>query len=144
MFIQTEATPNPATLKFLPGRPVLAHGTLEFLDAETSKASPLAARLFEIEGVKGVFFGTDFEVFLRGLAVDTLLLAGSSMSGCVRATAVDAFSRDYRTMIVHECVIDRSVAVLQASLHDMEAKYADVVGVAEVEAYLTEIGGRRA
>ena len=60
MFIQTEATPNPATLKFLPGRPVLAHGTLEFLDAETSKASPLAARLFEIEGVKGVFFGTDF------------------------------------------------------------------------------------
>ena len=60
MFIQTEATPNPATLKFLPGRPVLAHGTLEFLDAETSKASPLAARLFEIEGVRGVFFGTDF------------------------------------------------------------------------------------
>jgi Fe-S cluster biogenesis protein NfuA len=60
MFIQTEATPNPATLKFLPGRPVLAHGTLEFLDTETSKASPLAARLFEIEGVKGVFLGTDF------------------------------------------------------------------------------------
>jgi Fe-S cluster biogenesis protein NfuA len=66
MFIQTEATPNPATLKFIPGRPVLAHGTLEFLDPETSKASPLAARLFEIEGVKGVFFGTDFISVTKG------------------------------------------------------------------------------
>ena len=66
MFIQTEATPNPATLKFIPGRPVLDHGTLEFLDAETSKASPLAARLFEIDGVKGVFFGTDFISVTKG------------------------------------------------------------------------------
>jgi Fe-S cluster biogenesis protein NfuA len=66
MFIQTEATPNPATLRFLPGRPVLANGTLEFLDQETSKASPLAARLFEIEGVKGVFFGTDFISVTKG------------------------------------------------------------------------------
>jgi Fe-S cluster biogenesis protein NfuA len=66
MFIQTEATPNPATLKFIPGRPVLAQGTLEVLDPETSKASPLAARLFEIEGVKGVFFGTDFISVTKG------------------------------------------------------------------------------
>ena len=61
----------------------------------------------------------------------------------MRATAVGAFSRDYRTMIVRECVIDRSVEVLDASLRDMEAKYADVVGLADVVAYLDEIGGRR-
>jgi len=66
MFIQTEATPNPATLKFIPGRPVLERGTMEFLDAEESKSSPLAARLFEIEGVKGVFFGTDFISVTKG------------------------------------------------------------------------------
>ncbi|HET7211029.1 MAG TPA: NifU family protein [Methyloceanibacter sp.] len=66
MFIQTEATPNPATLKFIPGQPVLSQGTLEFLDPETSKASPLAMRLFEIEGVKGVFFGTDFISVTKG------------------------------------------------------------------------------
>ena len=66
MFIQTEATPNPATLKFLPGRPVLDQGTLEFLDPAESKASPLAARLFEIDGVKGVFFGTDFISVTKG------------------------------------------------------------------------------
>ncbi|MBX3598342.1 MAG: NifU family protein [Rhizobiaceae bacterium] len=61
MFIQTEATPNPATLKFLPGREVLTDGTADFRDAESAAAgSPLAARLFEIPGVTGVFFGYDF------------------------------------------------------------------------------------
>jgi nicotinamidase-related amidase len=89
-----------------------------------------------------VFFATDLEVFLRGSHVDTLLLAGSSMSGCVRATAVDAFSRDYRTMIVRECVIDRSVAVLEASLFDMNKKYADVVALAEVIEYLDAVAKR--
>ncbi len=66
MFIQTEATPNPATLKFIPGRTVLDRGTLEFLDPEASKTSPLAARLFEIDGVRGVFFGTDFISVTKG------------------------------------------------------------------------------
>ncbi|EHK58833.1 NifU family protein [Allomesorhizobium alhagi] len=61
MFIQTEATPNPATLKFLPGKEVLIEGTADFRDAETARAaSPLAARLFDIPGVTGVFFGYDF------------------------------------------------------------------------------------
>ena len=60
MFIQTEATPNPATLKFIPGRPVLGDGTLEFRAGEETEGSPLATRLFEIDGVTGVFFGSDF------------------------------------------------------------------------------------
>jgi Fe-S cluster biogenesis protein NfuA len=61
MFIQTEQTPNPATLKFLPGRTVLEEGTADFTNAETAQSrSPLAARLFEVEGVGAVFFGRDF------------------------------------------------------------------------------------
>src|SRR5499427_758823 len=60
MFIQTEPTPNPATLKFLPGRPVLTSGTLDMRDKEAAAQSPLAERLFEIDGVSGVFFGSDF------------------------------------------------------------------------------------
>ena len=60
MFIQTEATPNPATLKFLPGQPVLETGTLDLRDPAEAAKSPLAARLFEISGVSGVFFGSDF------------------------------------------------------------------------------------
>jgi len=60
MFIQTEQTPNPATLKLLPGRDVLAEGTANFPDAASAARSPLAERLFAVEGVVGVFFGTDF------------------------------------------------------------------------------------
>ena len=61
MFIQTEATPNPATLKFLPGKEVLVTGTADFRDAAGAReASPLAGRLFDIPGVTGVFFGYDF------------------------------------------------------------------------------------
>ena len=60
MFIQTEATPNPATLKFLPGRAVLADGTLDMPSPEEAGQSPLAERLFEIPGVSGVFLGSDF------------------------------------------------------------------------------------
>lgn len=60
MFIQTEATPNPATLKFVPGQPVLASGTLDFRAEEEAQSSPLASRLFQIDGVTGVFFGSDF------------------------------------------------------------------------------------
>ena len=60
MFIQTETTPNPATLKFLPGRTVLADGTLDMRAKTDAEQSPLAMRLFEVEGVSGVFFGTDF------------------------------------------------------------------------------------
>src|SRR2546423_6293989 len=60
MFIQTEATPNPATLKFIPGRTVLDTGTMEFSSREAAARSPLAERLFGVPGVTGVFYGYDF------------------------------------------------------------------------------------
>jgi Fe-S cluster biogenesis protein NfuA len=61
MFIQTEQTPNPATLKFLPGKEVMGEGVAEFTDpAEAERLSPLASRLFRVEGVTGVYLGGDF------------------------------------------------------------------------------------
>ena len=60
MFIQTEPPPNPATLKFIPGRSVLGEGTADYRTSDEASDSPLAARLFEVEGVKGVFLGSDF------------------------------------------------------------------------------------
>ncbi|WP_150523642.1 NifU family protein [Roseibium sediminis] len=60
MFIQTEATPNPATLKFLPGRVVLESGTYDFTSAAEAGASPLAEKLFQVPGVTAIFFGYDF------------------------------------------------------------------------------------
>jgi hypothetical protein len=60
MFIETETTPNPATLKFLPGEQVMPSGTREFLSEEEAAASPLAEALFTLGDVTGVFFGRDF------------------------------------------------------------------------------------
>ena len=60
MFIQTESTPNPATLKFLPGQTVLATGTADFPSAESAGTSPLASRIYAVDGVMGVFLGADF------------------------------------------------------------------------------------
>tara|TARA_B100001564_G_scaffold353295_1_gene361993 strand:- start:322 stop:888 length:567 start_codon:yes stop_codon:yes gene_type:complete len=60
MFIQTEQTPNPETLKFLPGRVVMTEGTAFFQNIEEATNSPFAKRLFNVDGIKGVFFGSDF------------------------------------------------------------------------------------
>ncbi|WP_425037666.1 NifU family protein [Primorskyibacter sp. S187A] len=70
MFIQTESTPNPATLKFLPGQTVLDMGTADFPTPDGAGASPLATRIFGIQGVTGVFFGNDFVTVTKGDAVD--------------------------------------------------------------------------
>jgi Fe-S cluster biogenesis protein NfuA len=66
MFIQTEATPNPATLKFLPGQPVLPGTTRDYRAADEAEESPLATRLFSIKGVTGVFLGQDFVTVTKG------------------------------------------------------------------------------
>ncbi|MDP7150907.1 MAG: NifU family protein [Paracoccaceae bacterium] len=70
MFIQTESTPNPATLKFLPGQTVLEMGTADFPSADTAGASPLAGRIFAVNGVTGVFFGQDFVTVTKDDAVE--------------------------------------------------------------------------
>jgi Fe-S cluster biogenesis protein NfuA len=70
MFIQTEQTPNPATLKFLPGRDVIAKGVVDFTDRERAQASPLARRIFAIEGVTGVFLGADFVTVTKAAGED--------------------------------------------------------------------------
>ena len=70
MFIQTESTPNPATLKFLPGQTVLEAGTADFPNRESGEKSPLAVRVFAVDGVTGVFFGNDFVTVTKAEAVD--------------------------------------------------------------------------
>jgi Fe-S cluster biogenesis protein NfuA len=74
MFIETEQTPNPATLKFLPGRPVLGEGTAYFESAQAAQASPLALRLFAIDGVTAVFLGDHFVTVSKAGTVEWVLL----------------------------------------------------------------------
>lgn len=70
MFIQTESTPNPATLKFLPGQTVLDMGTADFPSSEAAAGSPLAQRIFAVDGVEAVFFGNDFVTVTKADPVD--------------------------------------------------------------------------
>ncbi len=70
MFIQTESTPNPATLKFLPGQTVLEMGTADFPSSDTAEKSPLAKRIFAVDGVEAVFFGNDFVTVTKADATE--------------------------------------------------------------------------
>ncbi len=103
MFIQTEATPNPATLKFLPGRVVLDEGTFEARDRTEAERSPLARALMELPGVSGVFFANDFISVTKGegewqhlrpavLGVVTeFFLSGAPVLEGVEAASADEF-----------------------------------------------------
>ncbi len=81
MFIQTEDTPNPATLKFIPGVAVLPGDTAEFTSSEAAKSSPLATRLFAIDGVESVFFSGDFLAVTKAEQLDWFVLKPSILAG---------------------------------------------------------------
>jgi nicotinamidase-related amidase len=85
------------------------------------------------------FFGTDLASYLTLLGCDSVVIVGTTTSGCVRATAVDAFSLNYRVVLAEEGCFDRSQASHAISLCDMHAKYADVMKVGDVLAYFDTI-----
>ncbi|MCC6222984.1 MAG: isochorismatase family protein [Thermoleophilia bacterium] len=93
---------------------------------------PVLERLFP-----SAFSGTALSSFLTASGCDTVVLAGASTSGAVRATALDALQHGYRPIVPREAVGDRDVAVHEANLLDIDAKCADVVSLDEVLAYLT-------
>lgn len=78
------------------------------------------------------FFGTDLLTRLNSQRIDTLIITGCTTSGCVRATAVDCVQNGIRPIVVREAVGDRSKAAHEQSLFDLQAKYADVMGIGEV------------
>lgn len=85
------------------------------------------------------FFGTRLAEALRELGIDTLLIAGLSTSGCVRASAVDACQHGFVPLVVREAVGDRHPAPHEANLFDLQAKYAEVISLAEAERYLDSV-----
>jgi nicotinamidase-related amidase len=91
-----------------------------------------------------VFFGTDLITRLSSARIDTLLIAGCTTSGCVRATAVDAISYGVRPIVIREAVADRSEAAHRQSLTDLDDKYADVVDVGTVQKYIAGLAPRSA
>ena len=85
------------------------------------------------------FFGTDLAAYLVYRAVDTLLIAGCTTSGCVRASVVDAISHNLRPVVVVDCIGDRALEPHQANLFDIEQKYADLVSADDAVAQLRSI-----
>lgn len=95
-------------------------------------------RLILKKGPSG-FFNTPLDDVLRGLRVDTLLLAGASTSGCIRATAIDCLQHGYKTVVAAEVVGDRATGPHEANLIDIDAKYADVESLDTVLEYLRKL-----
>jgi nicotinamidase-related amidase len=82
------------------------------------------------------FFGTPLAAHLIGQGVDTIIVCGESVSGCVRATVVDGRSHRFNVIVVEDCVYDRHEASRAINLFDMDQKYADVISLAEVTTWL--------
>jgi len=112
----------PALATLRPGSPWIE------VDARLGRRpeEPVLVKLFASS-----FFGTDLDELLRASSRDTLIVAGASTSGCVRATAVDGVQHGYRVLVPREAVADRAVGAHNGSLLDIDAKYGDVISIDE-------------
>ena len=98
--------------------------------------SPQAAEVVLTKQYASAFFGTTLAATLTALGVDTLLIAGMSTSGCVRATAVDTVQHGFIPLVVRDAVGDRASGPHEANLFDLQTKYAEVVTLERVRTYL--------
>ena len=112
----------------VPGLAVLADGAGE-LGELVPELTPVAGEVVVVKQYASAFFGTSLAATLTVAGVDTLVLAGVSTSGCVRASATDALQHGFRPLVVAEACGDRSTGIHEANLADLAAKYADVLGL---------------
>ena len=127
-------------VKKVPSLGILLKGTP--LVEVDQRIQPLPGeRVFE-KKYASAFFGTDLDVELRKLGVDTVVMTGCTTSGCIRASAIDSLQYGFHTIVVREAVGDRAAGPHEANLFDIDAKYADVVGLAEVLDYMRQFGDK--
>ena len=113
----------------LPSLNILKRGSA-WVDID-SRLAPQAGELLAEKHYPSAFVGTNVDHYLRSKGVDSAVVIGLTTSGCVRATAVDALSHNYPTVVVEEAVGDRNLEAHKANLHDLHAKYVDVVPLAQ-------------
>jgi nicotinamidase-related amidase len=123
-----------------PGLVALRPGT-RLVDVD-GRLSPRVDETVLVKTGASAFFGTPLSAILAACRVDTLIVAGATTSGCVRASVVDAVQFGYPVLVARQCVADRAQGPHEASLFDMNEKYADVVDLAEVIAYLRSLPER--
>lgn len=127
----------------VPALRVFADGSDPELSRFASGLEPLPGEPVFTKQYASAFFGTSFGSTLTALGIDTLLIAGVSTSGCIRATAVDACQHGFVPVVVREAVGDRPVGTHEANLYDLSAKYAEVLSVADVLGYIAEFTARQ-
>ncbi len=124
----------------LPALASFERGRSPELAAFAEGLEPLVSEPVFTKQYASAFFGTKLAAALKSMKVDTLLMAGVSTSGCVRATAVDACQYGFVPLVVREAVGDRHPAPHEAALFDLQAKYAEVISLAFAEEYLASVG----
>lgn len=124
---------SPVMAAMVAGNPLA-----EFCDG----VEPQAGELIITKQYASAFFGTSLAPTLHAQCIDTVVLAGCSTSGCIRATAVDAVQHGFRTIVVRDCVGDRHSEPHEANLFDIDAKYGDVIGLSEAVTRLAELAAR--
>lgn len=117
--------------------------SLQFGAEIVKEIAPLPDEVVVRKDKPSAFFGTALVSHLTARGIDTVIIAGTTTSGCVRATAVDAFSYNYRVVVVEDCVFDRGDTPHRLNLFDLESKYADVVHSGDVIAFFERIGRTR-
>ncbi len=121
-------------VKKVPSLAILQRGSpLTEVDA---RIRPRAAERILEKKYASAFFGTDLDPFLRSIGVDTVVMTGCTTSGCIRASAIDSLQYGYHTIVVRDAVGDRAQGPHDANLFDIDAKYADVVSLAEALDYV--------
>ena len=105
------------------------------------EVAPIEGEAFLRKSSPSPFYGTPIVGHLNALGVDTLIVAGESTSGCIRASVVDACTHRYHTIVAEECVFDRSLLSHKVNLFDLHHKYADVMALDEVIAHLDGLQG---
>lgn len=113
---------SPVMMSLVPGSPLA-----EFCVG----VEPLPGEVVFTKQYASAFFGTSLATMLHAQGIDTVVLAGCSTSGCIRASAVDAVQHGFRAIVVRECVGDRHPGPHEANLFDIDAKYGDVVSLSE-------------
>ena len=123
----------------LPALRCFEDGVAPALTAFDPALEPCVGETVVTKQYASAFFGTGLASTLTALGIDTLIIAGVSTSGCIRATAVDACQHGFVPLVVREAVGDRHPAPHEANLFDLQAKYAEVVSLAQVQAYLSQL-----
>ena len=105
-------------------------------DAIVAEIAPGPSDILVLKQMPSAFHGTRLQSYLTFLNCDSVIVTGTTTSGCVRASVIDAFSQNFRVIVAEECCFDRSHASHAINLCDMNAKYADVISTAEVISYV--------